>query len=373
MSNKYDDRYDKEVLKSSMRTEDVWNFITGLGVEGKWIDDEKLMFETACHNHPGEGSYKLYYYENTKLFNCYTSCGGFDIFEMIVKIKELEGKEIDLEDAIAIYVGSKEFVFFGEEEETTIDVNSEYIAPKFNYFDISDYRVLKRAKVKDWMEEGISSATQWKYAIKYDPMMGGATFPHFDEYGKLLGIRERILSKEVEEQYGKYRPYLRAGIYYSSPLSFYLYALNFNSANMRREKKTIVFEGEKSVMRMDDEIGDYNNISTASFGMHFSRHQFESVRKYGIEELVFAYDRQFLEVRDSDFFDLLLVYEKIYNRFKEFDIKMTFILDTEKITDYKDSPIDKGNRIFQKLYNERRTYQEIEKEFFNIEDTANRS
>ena len=37
---------------------------------------------TICHNPPGEGSRKLYYYTNTGLFRCYTGCDCyFDIFE----------------------------------------------------------------------------------------------------------------------------------------------------------------------------------------------------------------------------------------------------------------------------------------------------
>ena len=48
---------------------------------------------TICHNHLGEGSRKLYYYDNTKLFQCYTDCAGsFDIYELICKVKTISGE-----------------------------------------------------------------------------------------------------------------------------------------------------------------------------------------------------------------------------------------------------------------------------------------
>ena len=81
------------------------------------------MSHTICHNEPGEGSRKLYYYSNTGLFQCYTGCGSFDPFELVVKVAAIQwGKDYDLNDAVR-YIAIK-FGLAGEaqlEDDSLID------------------------------------------------------------------------------------------------------------------------------------------------------------------------------------------------------------------------------------------------------------
>lgn len=116
-------------------------------------------------------------------------------------------------------------------------------------------------------------------------------------------------------------------------------------------------------MKMDDILGPQNNISTASFGMKFSRHQFEQLKSMGVEEIIFAFDRQFEQTGDSDFYKLIDLYKKINDRFGNQGVKFSFILDDEMISGYKDSPIDNGFDVFNTLYHKKRTIEEIEEEF----------
>lgn len=116
-------------------------------------------------------------------------------------------------------------------------------------------------------------------------------------------------------------------------------------------------------MKMDDILGPQNNISVASFGMKFSRHQFEQLKSMGVEEIIFAFDRQFKQTEDSDFYKLIHLYGKINDRFSNQGVKFSFILDDEMISRYKDSPIDDGFDIFNILYHKKRTIEEIEEEF----------
>ena len=57
---------------------------------------------TICHNPPGDGSRKLYYYENSGLFKCYTGCDAtFDIFELAMKVNDIQNKKsYDLNTAV---------------------------------------------------------------------------------------------------------------------------------------------------------------------------------------------------------------------------------------------------------------------------------
>ena len=81
--------YNKDELKNQLTLNQVSQLLAELGGEPTLEKNGTVLIaQTICHNHPGEGSHKLYYYDNTKLFKCYTDCSStFDIFELIIKIK----------------------------------------------------------------------------------------------------------------------------------------------------------------------------------------------------------------------------------------------------------------------------------------------
>ena len=79
---------DKDELKNSLDINQVYDFVAELGGEPKWLSDEVFIAKTMCHNPIGEGSQKLYYYDNTHLFKCFTECSDtFDIYQLMMKYK----------------------------------------------------------------------------------------------------------------------------------------------------------------------------------------------------------------------------------------------------------------------------------------------
>lgn len=72
----------------------------------------------------------------------------------------------------------------------------------------------------------------------------------------------------------------------------------------------------------------------------------------GAKEIVVAFDRQFEKIGDDEFNHLKQNIIRLYNKYKSI-VNMSFIFDKKMITNYKDSPIDKGPDIFMKLYKER--------------------
>ena len=362
MSNGFELRGDKSAIKKNMSTDDVFNFLSEHGVNGRWVNEEQLIFETCCHNHLGEGSHRLFYYDNTKLFKCYTNCGEFDIFDLIIRMNQTNtGEEITLGDAIKIYTERQGFLVAGSSESSAFsEEEKEYCKPAITEYEKDVLHYPLKAIVDTWVGEGISEETQRKFGIGLNSLMMSITFPHFGENWELYGVRQRMLSQENVDRYGKYRPLERGETLYSSPLSFYLFGLNHTGLQIRVKKKAIVFEGEKSVMKMDSIMGSHNNISVASFGMKLSRHQFEILKNMGVEEIIIAFDRQFREVGDKEFKELVSVYQSINDRYGEKGVKLSFILDSEKISDYKDSPIDKGVEVFSKLYSNKKSIEEVQ-------------
>lgn len=358
---------DADSLKNGMSINEVFDYLTNMGIRGMWLDENTLVFETCCHNHCGEGSLKMYYYDNTKLFNCYTGCGRFDIFELLSKMSVIENnEELSVVEAIDQYLETKGFVTVGKSDSLngTPESDKEYIPPTINYYTFNEYLQLPRVIVNDWEREGISAQTQRRYNIRYSYSSSGITLPHVDENNQLMGIRQRLINPQDIMEYGKYRPWMRKGVMYSSPLSFYLFGLQFNSSNIKRVKKAFVMEGEKSCLKGEDMLGYRDNVVVASFGMHFSRHQYEKLKSLGAEEIVFGFDRQFVERGDKEYLALMKIYKSISDRYESLDanIKFSFMIDTELITDYKDAPVDKGFDALMSLYQERKDTEFVKNE-----------
>ena len=72
--------YSKELVKDTLELEDIYSLIDYFHAEPEMYSNY-IVARTVCH---GGDSHKLYYYENTQLFKCYTgSCGSFDVFELV--------------------------------------------------------------------------------------------------------------------------------------------------------------------------------------------------------------------------------------------------------------------------------------------------
>ena len=77
--------YDKKEIRDALTIDDIYNLLLDWGGDPEYAPFG-ILCSTICHNSPGEGSKKLYYYDNTGLFRCYTGCDSFfDIFESIWK------------------------------------------------------------------------------------------------------------------------------------------------------------------------------------------------------------------------------------------------------------------------------------------------
>ena len=113
----------------------------------------------------------------------------------------------------------------------------------------------------------------------------------------------------------------------------------------------IVFEGEKSVLLYQSYFPEAN-ISVATCGSNISMYQIQLLIDVGAKNVVIAFDRQFKEIGDDEWKHWTSNLQKIYNKYNNY-VNISFIFDKNKITNYKDSPIDRGAETFLKLFNER--------------------
>lgn len=249
------------------------------------MKNDCIISRTICHNPPHDGSKKLYYFFNTRLFICFTSCGTFDIFDLIIKIKRQIGEDWSLYNAITFIVnyfsGFIDNLSLRKEDNQDwkilerwelANTNKESPTIILDEVDGSFLNNLPQPRILDWEKEGIDYNALKLNNIRYDGAVDGIVIPHYDENNRLVGIRERALS-EKDLEYGKYRPLRYNGIMYNHPLGYNLYNLNNSKKNIQKMRIAIMLEAEKSCMCYASLFGAENDISVAVCGSTISMYQ----------------------------------------------------------------------------------------------------
>ena len=361
--------FDKLKIREALTSENIFDLLQEWGGD-PIVTSFGFISATICHNAPGNGSKKLYYYENTGLFKCFTGCDAyFDVFELFIKVASIQHqKELDLNDSVRWI--AQRFGLSGDYQDST-DLSTlddwKYFANYERIQDIElkdnnvvlkeyDTEILNRfnyqVRLTPWLNEGITQAALDRGKIGFYPGGDQITIPHYDKNGRFIGLRGRCLCAEEGELYGKYRPLKINKELYNHPLGMNLYNLNNSKDNIKLMKKAIVFEGEKSDLLYASYFGLENDISVACCGSSISPYQIQLLLDCGAEEIIIAFDRQFEEIGDDEFKRLKTNLIKLRNKYKR-DAIISFIFDKNKLTGYKSSPIDCGPQIFLQLFKER--------------------
>ena len=362
--------YDKLKIREQLTIDNIFDLLQEWGGEPEYTSFG-LLCSTICHNPPGAGSRKLYYYENSDLFKCYTDCDcSFDIFELTAKVALIQSnREMDLNDAVR-YIAYR-FNLAGDEiqDEDVGLLDWQYLN---NYDKINEKTEIRnqevRLKIYDksiaknfcrcgcrlspWLKEGITQDAIDHSNIGYCFSTDQITIPHYDREGNMVGLRGRTVCREEAERFGKYRPLLLNGVMYNHPLGYNLYNFNNSFSNIKVIGKAIVFEGEKSCLLYQSYFGIENDISVACCGSSISNFQIKELIDAGVKEIIIAFDRQFQQIGDAEFKRLVKKLENLDKKYKN-EVVISFIFDKKMITAYKASPIDEGKEKFLKLFKER--------------------
>lgn len=307
-----------------------------------------LIMPTVCHNEDAdEASWKLYYYKNTHIFQCYTECGSMSIFTFLKNFYETRNITYDwYTDVYQLILGCS---YFREETD-----NNSYRSIRDNYTDKKARRELPsysplildsfiKYYPTEWLEDGISKAAMDKFNIKFSPSQNKIIIPHYDAAGRLVGIRGRALNPEEIELVGKYLPVQIEGKWYSHPLSLNLYGLDKTKEMIKEIGVACLFEAEKSVLQV--ESFNIPNCSAAVCGNKLNKYALDIlIRTCHPREIIICFDSEELP-HSSDYFNYLY---NICNKYKAY-CNFSFIYDKDGLLELKDSPSDKGENIFVKL------------------------
>lgn len=359
---------DKDKIKDSLTKEDIEEVLTQLGSEPPRKSSQgHMIFNTVCHNSVG-GSYKLYYYEDTQMFHCYTGCGdSFDIYDLTIRAKRAKHQKFEFPDAIR-FVANATGKYYSmkklrrDEDDHIID-DWEWInryskrnerkneVPELAVYDETVLEVFKYVPHELWLNEGITWETMIKYRISYHIPEDKIVIPHFNIDGNLIGIRGRALLEEDVENGIKYMPLKISGKWYNHQTSLSLYGLYENQRAIKKHRKAMLFEGEKSVLKCDSYYGE-DNFTVATCGSTITTFQRDILISMGITEVFIAYDKQFEDPKSEEARNYTKKILKLGKKFAKY-CRVYILWDTNDYLEYSDSPADKGQEILEKLMQEK--------------------
>lgn len=361
--------YDKKAIREELSIDDYFQLVTEWGGNPEFTPFG-FISDTICHNPPGEGSRKLYFYENSDLFKCYTDCDcAFDIFELTIKVAQIQSnRKMDLNDAVRYLAAKFNIVIALDDTEDIGLADWQYLIAYDKINDIPTVNQVPQLKEYDkcilepltinpnyltpWINDHIKPEILAHAQIGYNFSTDQISIPHFDKDGRFIGLRGRTMVKEDAERFGKYRPMIINKQQYNHSLGLNLYNLNNSKDNIKRMGKAIVFESEKSTLQFQSYFGLENDISVACCGSSVSSYQIQLLIEDRVQEIIIAFDRQFQELGDNEFKRLKTKLLGLHKKYKN-EVLISFIFDKHLITSYKASPTDEGPEKFMQLFKER--------------------
>ena len=341
----------QEIIEN-LKDEDVFNLLEKLG--GEPINKQDyILSKTICHHTDEEEcTHKLYYYKNSHIFYCYSSCSSMSIFKLLHRYYEARSIEYDWYRDIYQAILNCSAYTARDHSPNAYKSNRDDYKPQKERKELPTYPnglidVFVRHYPGEWLLDGISPETMDKYNIRFSPSQNKIIIPHYNVNGDLVGIRGRALNPFEIENFGKYMPVQIEGKWYSHPLSFNLYGLNWNKENIKKDRVCFIFESEKSVMQLEG--FEMKNYGVAACGSNINKYQIDLLMRYCAPAyIVVCFDKEEKEGEDKYF-------NKLWNMCKKYTnyCSMSFIYDRNNILKMKDSPTDRGEKKFIKLLEER--------------------
>ena len=346
---------------NSITLDDVRLFLESIGVEQIAMFEEKgyLVCPTICHNPLDEAeSMKLYWYQNNKIFRCYTECNeAMTIFTLYQKFMRLNYHPVSFEEAFdyvkkcvqhITVTGRKKYKSDIDFEKYKFDAAipqlTEYPRGMLTYFTYMHHPL--------WLKDGIKPEVMDKFNIGFSLGQNKITIPHLDINGRLVGIRGRTLDPEEAELYGKYRPIQIGNTLYAHPLHFNLYGIYEHKEGIQKRKSAIIVEGEKSVLLDDGYYDKYSN-AVACCGSKINKYQVSLLTDIlGVNEIIVAFDKEYTDWRSEQAYKYRMKIESMCKKYQG-QAEFSYIWDIDNLLEEKDSPLDKGKQVFEKLYRNR--------------------
>lgn len=323
-----------------------------------------IIFQTICHNPPGTGSYKLYYYPETQLFHCYTECNdSFDAYGLVMRSKHcsfveaLQYVQVTLRLSFNHQV-SLPLVDAGIHDE--LDMLSRYCAIRKRSHAPQEVTPLlppdlinlySKVYPVEWQREFITPEVMERFNIRFDISANEIIIPHYNVDGGLVGIRSRSFDPATVARGNKYMPTRLGDTDFRHPLRNHLYGLDKVKDAIKATRKCMICESEKSVLQSASYYGQ-RSFTVAVCGSNISTIQRDLIVSLGVQEVYLAFDREYHEAYtdESDAYASKIL--RLAGLFTPY-VTTYVVWDTEHLIDYKDSPTDRGKNVLETLMHQK--------------------
>lgn len=334
----------------------------------------KIFLTVDRHpDHPEEGSYKLYYYDDRKIFVSYTGGESFDIFALVQQVKGMTFPEarryicaffnLDLYGANGFYEPEPELtddwdILNKYKDYGDIICPEEEKCPVKRELSPNLMELFSKSYPQAWIDDGISVEAMERYGIRMDIAGQKAIIPHHDDMGNLVGIRGRAFNPKEVAEFGKYAPVTINKVTYNHPLSEHLYGLYEAKYTIQRLGKVCIVESEKGCMQSRTMFGNDNFVVATCGSAGLSDAQINLLFKYGVREVILGYDKEFETGNEEQ----MHKYEAKLLRITQpltpyFDVYVIF--DYEGLLDYKQSPFDRNKDVLLRLMKTKKPVRSI--------------
>lgn len=301
----------------------------------------------SMKNKDGDNDSAVVIYKNSLNVINYTRGWESDLFELISKFEKISFSDsVKLISNVLKLTNKKLNIEI--KKPNILDVLSEIeeacnIDDPLDIINESVFDEYQKRPNKIWYDEGIGLETQAEFQICYDEKSNSIVIPIRDEFGNLVGIKNRINTTEKVKQ--KY--------FYSHPVkkTRILYGLDKALPYIEKHKMCIVVESEKSVLKLWDK--DIRCVVSIS-GSDISKYQKKMLEELGVK-IILAFDKDIIMDSECDDdcskCDVKCIRKQLTKFSKESEIYC--IIDDDDLLEEKDSPIDKGIEIFKEIFKNR--------------------
>ena len=194
---------------------------------------------------------------------------------------------------------------------------------------------------EEWIREGIKPEIMKKYRVRIDDAYNRIVYPVYDSEFRLIGFKGRTRYENWKALgiKSKYINYQKIGT------CDYFQGMKENHESIKAHNQVIIFEGIKSVMKLDGWGVDYGVASETSF---LNDEQVLILIKMGIRDVTIAFDSDVTMKKILECTKKLRKYTNVYvvtDRPRR---------DERLLTGEKMSPVDAGQEVWETLYRERR-------------------
>jgi DNA primase len=324
-------KYSDEVIQQIVDKVDILEYI------GKFVELEQhgkdYIGRCPFHN---EDTPSFSVNPDKKIFFCF-GCGvGNSIIDFVMM-----QKNIKFNQAVELLIGMVDGININQRTSKTIEFlkyvnrmnNKKCSSVEREIFSPSVMDKFTKSNIKEWIAEEISQDVMDRYDVRYDQRANRIVFPIYDIDGNIINVKGRTL-------YYNYKDLGLPKYIYYYPLHTldFLYGFWQNKQSAIDKKEVIVFEGSKSVMKLES-WGIKNVMSLETSRVNDSQINILLSLKC---DIVFALDKGVALDKISKEVTKLKRFTKVY-----------WIEDNHKILKHKDAPCDQGLFNFLQLYEER--------------------